>query len=169
MDRMETGPERVMWELVHQAISHLFLVRTVRCVSVPLIHSYLALTGRHNTSIGLLLAFLIPRVPSFSFNNGQPLQQASGSFGSSIPTEFSRAPANFSFPAYADLELNTQSNFIPLTFNHLRGQVFDLGTGMQVASGDLGHKTVPAKSFPIVQLPLNFTYIASNDSDQTCE
>jgi hypothetical protein len=33
----------------------------------------------------------------------------------------------------------------------------------------LGHYTLPAKDFPTLQLPLNFTYSASNDTDQTCE
>jgi hypothetical protein len=115
------------------------------------------------------LAFTIPRVPSFSFNVNTPLSSANDTFGQSIPVVFSRFPANFTFPAYAELQLDTGSNYLPLTFTHLRAQVFDLDTGMQVADGDLGKKTVPAKSFPNIRLPLNFTYVASNDTDQTCE
>jgi hypothetical protein len=121
-----------------------------------------------SSSIGVLLAVMVPRVPSFSFNSSAPLARATGSWNASIPTYFSRAPANFSFPAFASLQVNTGSNFLPLTFNHVFASVTDLQTGRLVASGDLGHKTLPAKSFPHIMLPLNFTYIASNDTDQTC-
>ncbi|KAI0076716.1 hypothetical protein K474DRAFT_1662590 [Panus rudis PR-1116 ss-1] len=115
----------------------------------------------------LLLAFTIPRVPAFEFNADTPLTQASGDFNKSIPVIFSRAPANFSFPAFADLQLNTDGNFLPLTFKNIHAEVYDLQTFQKVATGDLGHKTVPAKSFPRIELPLNFTYVAVNDTDQT--
>jgi len=117
--------------------------------------------------VGLILAFTIPRVPGFQFNSNTPLIAATPPFNNTIPTLFSRAPANFSFPAFADLEADTGSNYLPLTFNNIHTQVFDLNTGRQVGSGDSGHFTIPAKSFPRIQLPLNFTYIATNDSDQT--
>ncbi|OBZ71128.1 hypothetical protein A0H81_08479 [Grifola frondosa] len=80
---------------------------------------------------GILLAFLIPRVPGFSFNSSSPLVNAGAPLNTTMPTEFSRAPANFSFPAAIDLQ------------------------------------TLPARAFPAIQLPLNFTYVAANDSDQT--
>ena len=120
-------------------------------------------------SIGILIGFLLPRAPSFSFNSTSPLAQAAGSWNASVPTYFNRAPANFSFPAFASLKVDTGSNYIPLTFNHLRAKVFDLETSILVANGDLGKKTLPAKSFPEILLPLNFTYVASNDTDQTCK
>jgi hypothetical protein len=116
---------------------------------------------------GIVLAFTIPRVPGFSFNDQTPLTAATGSFANSIPATFSRAPANFSFPAIASLQVDTSSNYLPLTFNHLRGTVFDLDSNRQVATGDLAHKTIPAKAFPVIQLPLNFTYVATNSSDPT--
>ena len=120
------------------------------------------------SSAGILLGIMIPRVPSFSLNSSTPLVQATGSWNSSVPTYFNRAPANFSFPAFAALQADTGSNYLPLTFNHLRAHIFDLQTNRLVANGDLGHKTVPAKSFPHLLLPLNFTYVATNDTDQTC-
>jgi len=116
---------------------------------------------------GVVLAFTIPRVPGFSFNDGTPLTTASGSFNSSIPAQFSRAPANFTFPAYAALQVDTNSNFLPLSFSHISAQIYDLDTNMQVASGNMGHHTLPAKTFVKLDLPLNFTYVATNDTDQT--
>jgi len=122
----------------------------------------------HCNSAGILLAFTIPRVPSFQFNNDTPLTPASGSFNSSIPTQFSRLPANFSFGAFAALQINTGGNFIPLTFSRITAEVYDLDTNFQVATGDIRHQTFPAKAFPQFNMPLNFSYVATNDTDQTC-
>ena len=115
-----------------------------------------------------MLAFLVPRVPDFQINQETPLTQASGSFNKSITTQFLRAPANFSFPGAADLQIDTNSNYLPLAFNSIHAEVFDLETDRQVGTGDLGHMTFPAKTFSQLSLPLNFSYVATNDSDQTC-
>ncbi|KAJ3732366.1 hypothetical protein DFJ43DRAFT_1132008 [Lentinula guzmanii] len=117
--------------------------------------------------IGIILAFTIPRVPAFAFNTSTPLANATGDWKDAIPTVFSRSPTNFSFAGFADLQVNTDSNFLPLTFNHLRATIYDLDTGVQVGSGDLGHRTFPAKTLSSFQLPLNFTYSAVNTSDTT--
>ncbi|KAI0629784.1 hypothetical protein C8Q77DRAFT_1064765 [Trametes polyzona] len=118
-------------------------------------------------AIALVLAFTIPRVPGFNVNAAQPLSPATAPFNESVPTQFSRAPANFSFPGEMKLQADTGGNFLPLTFNNIHGTVFDLQTTRQVATGDTGKLTVPAKELPIIVLPLNFTYVATNDSDQT--
>lgn len=118
-------------------------------------------------AIGLILVFTIPRVPGFNFNSATPLIPATGNFNKSIPILFSRFPANFSYPALADLQLDTGSNYLPLKFSKIHADVYDLDTGRHVASGDMGSTTVPAKSFPRLQVPLNFTYVATNTSDQT--
>ncbi|KIP02714.1 hypothetical protein PHLGIDRAFT_26467 [Phlebiopsis gigantea 11061_1 CR5-6] len=118
-------------------------------------------------AVGIVLAFLIPRVPDFQINQETPLTQASGSFNKSIPTQFLRAPANFSFPGAADLQIDTHSNYLPLAFTSIHAEVFDLETSRQVGTGDLGHMTFPAKTFSQLSLPLNFSYVATNTSDQT--
>ena len=116
-----------------------------------------------------MLAFTIPRVPSFEFDSQTPLTPASGSFNNSIEIQFSRAPANFTFPAYAALQIDTNGNFLPIDFKHISAQVYDLDTNLQVASGDISHQTFAAKKFLNFNMPLNFTYVATNDTDQTCE
>ncbi|KAI0770673.1 hypothetical protein C8Q74DRAFT_919081 [Fomes fomentarius] len=118
-------------------------------------------------AIALVVAFTLPRVPSFSTNVVQPLSPAENPFNQSIPAEFSRAPANFSFPGLIKLQADTGSNFLPLSFKNIHGTVFDLKTAKAVAEGDTGHITVPAHGFPIINLNLNFTYSAINDSDAT--
>jgi hypothetical protein len=117
--------------------------------------------------IGLVLAFTIPRVPAFNINGPTPLVSASGSFNESIPAEFSRFPANFSFPALVSLQVDTNSNFLPLVFKHLDAQVYDLDSFHLVGSGYLNHTKLKAQTFSSIQMPINFTYVATNDSDQT--
>ncbi|KAH8086023.1 hypothetical protein BXZ70DRAFT_1011844 [Cristinia sonorae] len=118
-------------------------------------------------AIGLVLAFTLPRVPEFQFNQASPLIAATSPFNLTVPTIFSPAPANFSFPAFADLQLDTGNNYLPIKFRNIQGAVYDLQTGMKVGTGETGSITVPAKAFPKIQLPLNFTYIATNSSEQT--
>ncbi|KAJ3556762.1 hypothetical protein NM688_g1846 [Phlebia brevispora] len=118
-------------------------------------------------ALGLTLVFVVPRVPGFQFNQDTPLTNASVAFNKTVPTEFSRAPANFSFPASADLQVDTGSNFLPLVFSWLHATVYDLSTNREVGTGVLGHMTFPAKQQTQLYLPLNFSYVATNDSDQT--
>ncbi|ETW82178.1 hypothetical protein HETIRDRAFT_61294 [Heterobasidion irregulare TC 32-1] len=118
-------------------------------------------------AIGIVLAFTIPRVPGFELNGRTPLQSASGDFNSSIPIQFSRIPTNFSFPAVADLQIDTGSNFLPLTFNSLHATVFDLDSLREVGHGEMGKTTLPAKTFSNIQMPLNFTYTTVNTTDTT--
>jgi hypothetical protein len=120
-------------------------------------------------SIAITLAFVIPRVPGFSINGSSPLTSASGWFNDSIPAEFSRFPANFSFAGAISLQVDTTSNFLPLVFNHLDAQVYDLDSFRLIGTGHLNHTKLPAKAFTDISLPLNFTYLATNDSDLTCE
>ncbi|KAJ8480806.1 hypothetical protein ONZ45_g15524 [Pleurotus djamor] len=118
-------------------------------------------------AIAVVLAFTIPRVPGFAFDGNSPLGNATGDWAEAVPTTFNRLPANFSFPAFANLQVNTQDNFLPVRFTHLRASVYDLETTVLVGTGDLGSRTLPAKAYPEIQLPLNFTYVTTNDTDQT--
>jgi hypothetical protein len=117
--------------------------------------------------VSIILAVAIPRVPSISLNERQPLFNATGAFNKSIPVVFSRAPANFSFPAFSTLQVDTTGNYLPLTFNSISAQVFDLGSNRQIGTGYLGHTRLPAKGYPVIQVPLNFSYVANNDTDPT--
>jgi len=117
--------------------------------------------------IAVVIGVCLPRVPSFALSNNTPLANATGDWKTAVPTEFSRVPANFSFPAFADLEVDTTGNYLPVNFKHLRATVYDLDTGFLIGNGDFGHHILPAKSFPQIQIPLNFSYVATNDSDTT--
>ncbi|KAL0569678.1 hypothetical protein V5O48_012291 [Marasmius crinis-equi] len=117
-------------------------------------------------AIGITLAFVIPRVPKFQFNSDTPLANATGDWADAVQLTFNRAPANFSFPAFADLQVDTTDSYVPIKFHPLSAEIYDQDTNRQVAKGDLSI-TLPAKKFNNILLPLNFSYVASNDTDQT--
>ena len=160
-----------MWTLVHLEVHRLLCLWAVYSVSrTSWLSSPVADCNLPSSfSAGILLAFLIPRVPKFSFSQDTPLSPATGDFNRSIPTQFLISPANFSFPAFAELEVDTGSNFLPLKFNHLNAHVFDLETDAKVGNGDMYGLTVPAKQFTKIHVPMNFSYVADNSSDITCE
>lgn len=114
--------------------------------------------------IGIVLAITLPRVPGFSFNAEKPL---TNSTASTLPTEFSRDPANFTFPALINIQIDTSSNIIPLTIKHIHADVFDLDTDVKIGSGDYGKLTIPAKAFKPLSVEVLFNYIAPNDTDTT--
>jgi hypothetical protein len=120
-------------------------------------------------SIGVTLAFVIPRVPNFAINGSNPLTSATGWFNQSITAQFSRAPANFTFPANIQLQVDTTSNFLPIVFKRLDAQVYDLDSFRLVGTGHMNRTKLPAKKFVDIQMPLNFSYLATNDSDLPCQ
>jgi hypothetical protein len=118
---------------------------------------------------GVTLAFTLPRVPGFALNVDTPLMNATGAFAAAVPTLFVRAPAaNFSFPALADVQVDTGASFLPLRMRELEATVTDSQTGLRVATGNISSVLVPPKALFNLQIPLNFSYTAINASDQTC-
>ncbi|CAE7233934.1 unnamed protein product [Rhizoctonia solani] len=114
--------------------------------------------------IGIMLAIFIPRVPSFGFLGDMPLNVTSDGGN----PQFSRIPANFSFDAVVALQVNTNGQVVlPLHFNNIHATVYDVTTSRQVAEGDLGGYTVPAKAYSEIQVPIKFSYEAGNSSDIT--
>src|ERR1700691_3596975 len=113
---MESRRRRAVEGMAHKENSHFHIIWTVCGVSPILVGDSVnhSLT-HHRSSFAIIFAFTIPRVPTFEFNNETPLTLASGSFNNSISAQFSRAPANFTFPAFAALQIDTSGNFIPLT------------------------------------------------------
>lgn len=160
-----------MWNLLHlegHRLLRLCAVYSVSCV----LGSQNTPADRYGPSLfsaGILLVFLIPRVPGITIDQDTPLVPATGTFNSSVPIEFLISPANFSFPAFADLQVDTGSNFIPLKITHMNAEVYDLDSNNMVGNGDLYGLSLPAKKFVNIQMPVNFSYIANNSSDITCE
>lgn len=119
--------------------------------------------------LGITLIFVIPRVPDFQFNADDPLTNSTSAYNKTVPTYFNRAPTNFSFPGAAQLQLDTGSSYLPVHIHNLQADVYDLQTDRHIGTGSLASLTLPAKKFTPLSLPLNFSYVAINTSDQTCE
>ena len=116
-------------------------------------------------SVGVLLAFTIPRVPSFLFNAEAPL---GNSTLENVPAPyFGIFPANFTFYSSIDFQINTNANFLPLHFNSWRSEIYELNTGKMIATGEWGSYTFPAKQYTRILLPVTFNYTAANTTDQT--
>ena len=116
-------------------------------------------------SVGIVLAFTIPRVPGFAFNTQTPL--GNSTLENAPAPVFGTFPANFTFYSSIDVEINTNSNFLPLHFNSWRSEIYELNTGKKIATGDWGSYTLPAKKYTRIILPVTFNYTAANTTDLT--
>jgi hypothetical protein len=116
-------------------------------------------------STGILLAFMIPRVPAIYVDNSTPLTPTTNT-DSPDPT-FGKFPATFAFNASLSMKVDTGSNFLPLKFNNMHAEISDLGTSQLIATGDLGPYSLAAKTYSQVYLPLTVNYTAANMSDPT--
>lgn len=84
-------------------------------------------------SLGLILFFVIPRVPTFGFAYGTPLVENGG------PTPyFNRYPANFSFTGGVDLQADTHSSYTPVHFKNITAEMYSADTFKLVATGSTG-------------------------------
>ncbi|KAF8260921.1 hypothetical protein EI94DRAFT_1747188 [Lactarius quietus] len=117
-------------------------------------------------AIGIILAFTIPRVPSFSINGQTPLVRRQAGLTSlsrriqSLPCQL-LLPGCRIAPGRHRLELPT-SHFQPPGCTGVRPQFIQL-----VGRGHLNRTKLPANHFTNILMPINFTYVATNDSDQT--
>ncbi|KAG8956024.1 hypothetical protein FRC04_006473 [Tulasnella sp. 424] len=112
--------------------------------------------------LGLILFFVIPRVPTFGFAYGTPLVENGG------PTPyFNRYPANFSFTGGVDLQADTHGSYTPVHFKNITAEMYSADTFKLVATGSTGPLTMPAKSYFPLALNMTFSYSAVNTTDQT--
>lgn len=114
-------------------------------------------------SVAVSLAILLPRVPSFGFNDANPVQSNGGT------PLFLRAPeANFTFNAKLDLEINTSGNIIPIHINNLHAKMYSIDDNKLIAEGNSGGMTFKGGSKKAFELPIVFSYAAANATDTTC-
>jgi hypothetical protein len=121
------------------------------------------------SSVGIVLAFTIPRVPSFSINGQTPLVSATGWFNQSIPAEFSRSPPTSpSRVMYHFRSTPARISYRSLSNTWMRRCT----TSTHSTSSDMGHlnhTTLPANHFSPYRCPSTLHMWRTNDSDQTCQ
>ncbi|KAH9030373.1 hypothetical protein EDB85DRAFT_2074321 [Lactarius pseudohatsudake] len=119
-----------------------------------------------SAAIGIVLAFTIPRVPCFNIN-GRPLL-CPPLAGSTSPFRWNSAaspPTSFRVPCHSrSTPARTSYHFV---FKHLDAQLYDLEFVPSRRDGSLEPHQVPSKEILKHTDTLNFTYVATNDSDQT--
>ena len=129
--------------------------------------------------LGVVLFFVIPRNPSFSFYEVTP-------FGVGNSTvSFSRIPTNFTFTGELNLygqlchpqdggmtsshPADTSASYIPIQFSSLHATLYDLNTNEAIGTGDWGSHSLSHGSMVPLVIPLTFSYTALNASDTTCK
>jgi len=114
--------------------------------------------------VGIALAITYPRTPAYSFNVDSPVTNDTES---SAPSTFSRSPANFSFPALVNVQVDTSSAVISTHISGIDAQLFCLDTNVPVGGGHFDGMTIAAHKFQPVSIPVTFNYSTVNDTDTT--
>ncbi|TIA87772.1 hypothetical protein E3P99_02970 [Wallemia hederae] len=111
----------------------------------------------------LLLYFLIPRAPSFTFRSTPLLTDDPDS------ASFLTFPsANFSYDGSVAISLDTTSSWIPIKVKHMEATVYDAETSNQVGSGGFTTSKSYSRDNDIhVNVPVHFAYEATDSSDPT--
>ncbi|CED82376.1 hypothetical protein [Phaffia rhodozyma] len=134
------------------------------CCGLSLRQLLLYSTGVLIIIMAIMLYFLIPRVPSFSWAESDPFTIPTGLDNTSAV--FSRTPANFTFPATLNLQADTKATYIPITFKSITARLYDLSTDKQVGTG-VWKGTMPAKKLFPFSMNVTFSYEGYNSTDPT--
>ncbi|KAK4688985.1 hypothetical protein P7C73_g1123, partial [Tremellales sp. Uapishka_1] len=111
--------------------------------------------------LALVLFFVLPRAPSFSFYDQTPFTVDNST------VSFSRTPANYSFTGNMNLLADATNSYLPVHFSSLEATLYDLTTSKAIATGNYGnHFVKKAQNVPVV-IPIEFSYAAPNSSDTT--
>ncbi|TIA68765.1 hypothetical protein E3P92_03884 [Wallemia ichthyophaga] len=114
-------------------------------------------------SLILLLYFLIPRTPTFTFRSTVLNLEDEDS-----PSFLTYPTANFSFDGSVAVSLDTTTSWIPITVKHLDATVYDAVTNTKVGEGGFKKSKSYSRDNDIhVDVPVHFSYEASDDSDPT--
>ncbi|SPO32472.1 uncharacterized protein UTRI_04216 [Ustilago trichophora] len=115
-------------------------------------------------ALGVLLFFVIPRVPTFAILSTNPVTAIPN--GASM--KINRSPTNFSMDMGFNLRANNRNGWIPSHATDLTLDVTDLNTRLKVGSGSLDSVSFKGRGNTLFQVPVHFSYVSLNASgDQT--
>ncbi|SPO27744.1 uncharacterized protein UTRI_04216_B [Ustilago trichophora] len=115
-------------------------------------------------ALGVLLFFVIPRVPTFAILSTNPVTAIPN--GASM--KINRSPTNFSMDMGFNLRANNRNGWIPSHATDLTLEVTDLNTYLKVGSGSLDSLSFKGRANTLFQVPVHFSYVSLNASgDQT--
>jgi len=107
------------------------------------------------------LYFVIPRTVAFKFYQDQVMSVDQSTIN------VNRVPTNFSWDADLYLLADTSASWIPVQFYNAEAKLFDGATSNLIATGNLGHYTIPHGSNIPIKFPVKFAYSALNTTDAT--
>lgn len=115
-------------------------------------------------SLGVMLFFVIPRVPTFAILSTNPVVAIPN--GASMRVNHS--PTNFSMTMGFNLRASNRNGWIPTHATDLTLEVVDLNTYAKVGKGKLDSLTFHPRGNTEFQFPVEFSYVSLNNSgDQT--
>jgi hypothetical protein len=114
--------------------------------------------------LGMLLYFVIPRVPIFGLQTRNTLIAVPD--GSSMLTH--HAPTNFSMDMKVTLRADNTAGWVPTHASDLNIEVTDLGTMRRVGLGTMADMSFPGRKKTVFEFPVHFAYASVNvTGDQT--
>lgn len=114
--------------------------------------------------LGLVLYFVIPRVPSFDFLTTRPLDAEPDSNSMVI----GHNPLNFSMSMNANMRVDNKGSYVPITVRNLDVKVRDQETNALVGEGKMESLSVAAHKKKEFQFPIDFLCRSINlTGDQT--
>ncbi|GAK65666.1 uncharacterized protein PAN0_009c3884 [Moesziomyces antarcticus] len=115
-------------------------------------------------SLGVLLYFVIPRVPTFAILTTNPVVAIPN--GASM--QVNRSPTNFSMDMGFNLRASNRGGWIASHARDIKMQVTDLNTYRTVGKGQLDNLSFKARGNTLFQMPVHFSYVSINTTgDQT--
>ncbi|KAJ1035272.1 hypothetical protein NDA13_000692 [Ustilago tritici] len=115
-------------------------------------------------SLGVMLYFVIPRVPTFAILSTNPVTAIPN--GASM--QVNRAPTNFSMDMGFNLRADNRGSWIPTHAQDLKMEVTDLNTYKLVGKASMDGITFKGRGSTVFQFAVHFSYASLNVSgDQT--
>ncbi|SCV73837.1 BQ2448_6267 [Microbotryum intermedium] len=106
--------------------------------------------------LGLLLFFVIPRVPGIDWANENDLDSFTADGGSQ--SSYMTSPAAFAFSANISIQVDSSSSWIPTRMTSLQATVLDLSSSEVIGTGGIpyGSIALPARGKRNVIIPISF-------------
>ncbi|SNX85900.1 uncharacterized protein MEPE_04609 [Melanopsichium pennsylvanicum] len=111
-------------------------------------------------ALGVMLFFVIPRVPTFAFLSTNPVVAIPN--GASM--QVNHSPTNFSMQMGFNLRASNLNGWIPSHATHLNMEVTDLNTYQKVGKGELDSISFQQRGNTLFQFPVEFSYVSLNTS-----
>ncbi|EPQ30139.1 uncharacterized protein PFL1_02256 [Pseudozyma flocculosa PF-1] len=113
--------------------------------------------------LGVMLYFVIPRVPSFAFLTTNPVTAVPD--GASMKVHHS--PTNFSMTMDLNLRADNSDGWIPSVAKDMQVTVYDATQNKKVGEGKVKRMSFPGHKRTVFKFPVDFSYVSLNATGDT--